>query len=220
MSEDYKTKFIDFCRDYSGFCSIVDSKGCLKSIQSRFLVLATGGLGGTYPHTDNYRYCAYNIHAFVELHGGRIRDLDCLFEHPFGYRNGRRILIGNESKQGEFYDNSGNFVFDSRLRQLIKDNDYHESFAEVLTSIKGATNKGAVYFYDGLRKLEIVPTVHYTAGGIVNSIDCSVVGIPGLFAIGECAADGNKNGGRLPGYAFTSAIVYGKYLAEFFSRVL
>ena len=55
-----------------------------------------------------------------------------------------------------------------------------------------------IYFMNSKRKLEIIPTVHYTAGGIKTDYLSEVVGCKNLFAIGECKADGSKREGRFP----------------------
>lgn len=187
-------------------------------LRSKYLVLATGGYGGKFEHTDNFRYNTYNVFDMVRQHGGRIINLDCVFIHPFGYNKGRRILIGNESKEGEFMDSEGNQVFDEATRRLIKNNDYHESFNKLIEQIESCQIRGLnVYFVDSKRRVEISPTAHYTAGGIETDCIGAVKGCKNLFAIGECRADGSKNGGRFPGYPFTSAVVYGKVLGERFS---
>ncbi len=192
----------------------------MSRIRAKYVVLATGGYGGTFEHTDNCRYKNYNIFDMVRQLGGEIINMDSIFVHPFGYCGGRKILIGNETRNGEFVDENGGFVFDERVRKLVKNNDYHEIFPEVLAQTDACRLRGrAVCFVssDG-KKTKIVPSVHYTGGGIKTDYLGRVVGndglIENLFAIGECQADGSKNGGRLPGYPFTAAIVYGKVLAE------
>ena len=63
----------------------------------------------------------------------------------------------------------------------------------------------------------ISPSAHYTAGGIETDKYGKVKGCENIYAIGECRADGSRNGGRLPGYAFTEAIVHGLTLARRFA---
>ena len=185
-------------------------------ISTRYLVLATGGFGGhpEFQHTDNFRYPTYSIPEIVVRNGGTIINQDCIFIHPFGHNKGRNILIGIEVKKGDFIDEKGNYVFDAETRNLIRNNNYHEIFDRVLQVISSYGRRAKVYFVDNERKIEIHPTVHYTAGGIKADYLGRVVGCKNIFAMGECRADGSKNGGRLPGYAFTSAVVDAKHLAE------
>ncbi len=217
-SIETETKLMDFTPTNLGYKVCLRKNGRIFEVESRHLVLATGGYSGTFKYTDNVRYKDYNVFDIVRKNGGSIVNLDCIFVHPFGYNQGRRILIGNESKRGEFVDAEGNFVFDKETRQLIKDNNYHEIFNTLLEQMDSCRRKGSnVYFVDADRKIEIVPTTHYTAGGIKTNHMGEVAGCRNLFAIGECGADGSRNGGRFPGYAFTAAIVYGKVLGDKFS---
>jgi len=75
-----------------------------------------------------------------------------------------------------------------------------------------------IFFKNGERSMEIVPSVHYTSGGIETDYLGKVKGCEGVYAIGECQANGCRNGGRLPGYPFTSSIVYGKVLGKILAR--
>lgn len=214
-SIETKTELTGFTRNNSGFDIYLRKNKIDIKIKSKYLVLATGGYGGTFKYTDNFRYKSYDVFNIVKANGGKIANLECIFTHPFGHNKGKGILIGNETKEGEFVDSEGNFVFDKEIRQLIKNNNYHEIFEILLEKIIACREKGQqVYFVNSNRKIEISPTVHYTAGGIKTDYLGRVIGCEKLFAIGECKADGSRNGGRFPGYPFTSSIVCGKVLSE------
>jgi succinate dehydrogenase/fumarate reductase flavoprotein subunit len=190
-----------------------------NSIRVKYLVLATGGYGGKFEFTDNFRYKSYSIFDLVRKSGGFIKNEESIFIHPFGFNKGKRILTGIESMKGEFIDSKRGFVFDSNLRKKIRENNYHESFPEILSQIKQVHDERKKIYFVSDSEIEITPTVHYTGGGIEADEYGEVNRIKGLFAIGECRADGSKLGGRLPGYAFTSAIVDGKNLALRLGRV-
>ena len=213
-----ETELIDFTKTDNNFEVYLKKNRKNIHLKSKYLVLATGGYAGTFNHTDNFRYKNYHIFDMVKKNGGKIINHNCLFIHPFSYDKGKKILIGNEVSKGEFIDSKNNFVFDQETRQLIKNDDYHEIFNQLLKQIDTYKNKGSkVYFVGSNKKLEITPTVHYTAGGIKTDYMGEVIGCKNLFAIGECRADGSRNGGRLPGYPFTSAIISGKVLGDKFS---
>jgi L-aspartate oxidase len=213
-----ETEFIDFAKNEDEFNIILRRNNQNLTINSQNLVLATGGYAGKFQYHDNFPYANYSVFDMVKKNGGQLASLDCIFVHPFGYNKGRKILIGNESKNGEFIDSYGKPVFDEETRKLIKGNKYHEIFPHILLQAEECRKRGSpVFFVDAERKIEIVPTVHYTGGGIKTDCFAEAEGCKNLFAIGECRADGSRNGGRLPGYAFTAAIVYGKMLAERFA---
>ncbi len=215
------TELTDFIQTNEGFDVYLKKKDEIVKVKSKYLVLATGGYGGTFEYTDNFRYRSHHVFDIVRMNGGKISNLNSVFVHPFGYNNGRSILIGNETRAGEFIDSEGNPVFDNQISRLIKDDDYHEIFNQILQQENSCRNKGSkIYFADSNRKIEIVPTVHYTAGGIETNYLGEAAGCKNLFAVGECSADGSRNGGRFPGYPFTSAIVYGKVLGDILSSKL
>lgn len=212
------TELTDFIQTNEGFEVNLRKNNGITKVKSKYLVLATGGYGGTFTYTDSFRYKSYNVFDIVKKNGGKISNLDCIFVHPFGYANGKKILIGDETKRGEFIDSKGNYVFDKETRRLIKDDNYHEVFNQLLEQENACRNRGSkVYFADSNKKIEIVPTVHYTSGGIKTNYLGEVTGCKDLFAVGECSVNGSRNGGRFPGYPFTSAIVYGKVLGQILS---
>lgn len=216
-----ETELVDFTKTSTGFAVSVRRHGKTFSINAQHLVLATGGFAGTFLYNDNVVYKSYCALGLARKNGARLENLDCLFVHPFGYHNGRNILIGSESKQGQFVDSNGEPVFDGEVSNLVKSNKYHEIFPRILEQLKSCRDSGRTpFFIDNKRKLEIVPTVHYTAGGIMTNALGQVPGCDNLYAVGECRADGSKKGGRFPGYAFTAGIVYGKLLAEHLAALL
>lgn len=131
------------------------------------------------------------------------------------------MLTGKESTKGEFIDEDGNPVFDKKTSKMVRNDDYHEIFHCLIEQINEHRQKGVkVYFVSDGKRKEIVPTAHYTSGGIKTDSLGRVDGCKNLFAIGECQANGSMNNGRLPGFPFTSAIVYGRVLGNYFRETL
>jgi aspartate oxidase len=221
------TQLIDFekinDKSREGFDLTLKRPEGIYKLKTKYLVLATGGYGGKFRHTNNIRYSSYNIFGLVEKNRGKIINKHCIFFHPFGFKEGKEVLTGKESTKGEFIDSNGDFVFDINTRQKVRDDSYHEIFPALLRQIRSGRKKGlSVYFVSDEnkkeKKEEIVPTVHYTSGGIKTDSIGKVEGCKNLFAIGECQANGSRNNGRLPGYPFTSAVVHAKALGEYFSK--
>jgi aspartate oxidase len=212
-----ETELIDFSKTSKGYDIFLKKDDCINKINSKYLVLATGGYSGTFKNTDNMRYNNYNVFDMVKKNEGQIINENCIFLHPFGYAGGTKILIGKEAKNGEFLDKKRNFVFNEKTRNMIKDDNYHEIFDQLIKQAdKCRTEGSSVYFVNSERKEEILPCVHYTSGGIKTDDLGRAIGCKNLFAIGECQSNGSKNNGRFPGYPFTSAIVYGAELSNFF----
>ena len=205
-------------RTKDGFEAVLSEKGAERSVFTKKIILTTGGLGGRFSRSNNITYSKYNIFPLVKELGGEIVNENCLFIHPFGYSKGKDILIGKQSQKGELLDESGDYVFSERVRKMIKDDSYHEHFELVLKEEQKALEKSKIYFHDGHVRLKIEPTVHYTSGGILTDEIGRVQGIKGLYALGECQANGSRNQGRLPGYALTSIVVQGKAIARKISK--
>ncbi len=213
------SRLVDFTKHNGEFEVRLQKPEGIATLNTKNLVLATGGYGGTFEHTNNVRYSSYGIFDLVRKNGGNIINEGCIFYHPFGYNCGKKILIGAESKRGRFVDESDNSVFSRPVELAIRNDAYHELFDQVLLEERKCEERGSmVMFKDEARALRIHPTVHYTSGGVETDHLGRVKGCKNLFAIGECQANGSRKNGRFPGYPYTAAVVYGyelgKYLME------
>ena len=198
-----ETELTDFIKDRDLFRVKLKKEGREILVESKYLVLATGGYGGSFKYNDNFRYKNQKVFDMVWKNRGKVINLNCIFVHPFGYCKGRKILIGSETKEGEFVDEKGKFIFDKETRNLIKNNDYHEIFDVLIKCEEDKIqSRGRIYFEESNRRLEIIPTVHYTAGGIKADEIGEVIGCKNLYAIGESRADGSKREGRFPWISF------------------
>lgn len=210
------TELVDFKKNGGQFDVKLAISPTFVNTKARYLVLAAGGYNGKFFDSEKRD----NLFGMVERNGGRIINRECVFVHPFGYNNGEGVLIGDQAKKGRFVDEKGNLVFDEETRKMIENDSYHENFDRIIEQIYERQNAGSkVYFYNG-SKILITPYVHYRSGGIKTVKTGEAEGCPGLFAIGECQANGSKRPGRLPGYPFTSSVVYSRVLAEYFGNNL
>ncbi|PLW79801.1 hypothetical protein C0585_05665 [Candidatus Woesearchaeota archaeon] len=174
------------------------------------LVLAIGGMGGSFSRTNNVRYSSYGLHKNYEIYQ---RNNGSLFYHPFGINQGRDILIGSDVSNGEFINSENKPIFSGKFRNEIKNDDYHENFQDILDVINNLYSYGEkVFFSDSNSKIEIFPTVHYTNGGFDTNLESKIKGFNNIYSIGECEVDGNLRNGRLPGYALTKSVINAKLL--------
>ena len=209
------TKFINFEKSKDKYRVFLDKEGELYTGNFKKIVFAFGGFGGKFLHTDCFRYTGYDILDTIQSRGVKVNGLECMFIHPFGYKDGRLILTGKESSTGQFIFSDGNQVFDEKISKDIRENNYHEKIDEIAQIVLNNKSSGReIYFENDKKRVKIVPTTHYTAGGIKTDMFGKTYGFDNVYAIGECRSDGNKKGGRLPGYAFTSSIVHAKNIAK------
>ncbi|MBR5316642.1 MAG: FAD-binding protein, partial [Lachnospiraceae bacterium] len=78
------------------------ANGNVEVVQSDYTVLATGGIGGLYKHSTNYRHLTGDAQAIAIKHGIELKDMDYVQIHPTTLyaKEGRSFLI-SESVRGE-----------------------------------------------------------------------------------------------------------------------
>ena len=59
----------------------------------------------------------------------------------------------------------------------------------------------------------VAPASHYVMGGIVTDLDGRAAGVPGLFAVGECACTGLHGANRLASNSLSECFVFGRRAA-------
>ncbi|MEK6890451.1 MAG: FAD-binding protein [Nanoarchaeota archaeon] len=212
------TKLVGLYKEGTSYRAVVQQGLERKEIKADKVIFATGGFGGRFKDSDCFRYKDYNSLEVAKNVGANLKNLENVFFHPFGYNNGKSILTGKESSAGEFFKEDGSLLFTEEMSKLVRADNYHERFEDLEKVVEAEIGKGGkVLFRSDGREIVISPSAHYTAGGIETDKYAQVKGGENLYAIGECRADGSRNGGRLPGYAFTEAIVHGLTLARSFA---
>ena len=205
-------------------------------IMAENTVLATGGIGGLYPHSTNYRHLTGDALAVAIKYGIELKDIDYVQIHPTTFyskdKNERSFLI-SESVRGEgakLRDKNGNRFVDELLprdlltkailEQMEKDGteyvweDLRDIPEEELEShfpniMEYCLNHG----YD-VRKdcIPVVPAQHYFMGGIkVN--DKSKTSMEALYAVGETACNGVHGRNRLASNSLLESLVFAKRAA-------
>ena len=92
------TTMIDIIENESGCAGIVAkmSDGTLREMYAKFTVLASGGLGGLYQHSTNFRHITGDALAIALCHGIEMEHIDYIQIHPttlYSEKPGRRFLI-------------------------------------------------------------------------------------------------------------------------------
>jgi L-aspartate oxidase len=59
----------------------------------------------------------------------------------------------------------------------------------------------------------VAPASHYVMGGIVTDLEGRAEGVPGLFAVGECACTGLHGANRLASNSLSECFVFGRRAA-------
>ena len=216
---------------------IIRENGELKVVESKILVLATGGVGGLYRHSTNFRQLTGDALAIALKHNISIKDINYIQIHPttlWSENDRKRSFLISESVRGEgakLYDKNGNRFVDELLprdlltneikKQMEKDQTEYvwedlrpipieELQAHFPNIVKRCMEEG----YDVTKEcIPVVPAQHYYMGGIrvdhesKTSMDC-------LYAVGETACNGVHGKNRLASNSLLESLVFAKRAAK------
>ena len=211
----------------------------LMAIEADSTVLATGGIGGLFAVTTNPKTARGDALGMAAAHGAVVRDPEFVQFHPTAIDTGRDpVPLATEALRGEgaiLVDQHGKRFMnryhkdgelaprDDVARAIfaqIQKNDppfldcrkavghyFPEHFPTVFESCMSAG-------IDPRRDLiPIAPAVHYHMGGLKTD-SWGRTTVPGLYAVGECAAAGVHGANRLASNSLLEAVVFGDRAAR------
>ena len=215
--------------------------GALADVHADFTLLATGGVGGLYKDSTNFRHLTGDALAMALLHGVEVEHLNYVQIHPttfYSAEEGRRFLI-SESVRGEgavLLDKNGqrfcnelmprDVVTGEIRRQMQKDGSDHvwldmrpvgrstleEHFPTICAHCR---EKG----YDVLKEpVPVVPAQHYFMGGIKVGLD-GKTSMKRLYAAGETACNGVHGRNRLASNSLLESLIWAERAAQAIAAV-
>ena len=212
-----------------------NAEGSYISITANYTVLATGGIGGLFKHSTNYRHLKGDSLALALKYGIKLEHIDYIQIHPtalYTKKNGREFLI-SESVRGEgavlFNSKGERFVNELLPRDVVADAIFKEMKKENSDNVwlslapipkeKIKTHFPHIYLrcleegYDVTKEpIPVVPSQHYFMGGIdVNSY--SKTSMERLYAVGETACNGVHGRNRLASNSLLESLVFAKRAA-------
>ena len=210
--------------------------GEYSAIHASYTVLATGGIGGLFKHSTNYRHLTGDALAIALKHGIKLKNIDYIQIHPttlYSKKHGREFLI-SESVRGEgaiLLNSSGErFVNELLPRDVVADAIFAEMKREgsehVWLSLAPIPEKEIIshfpHIYSHCKKegyditkepIPVVPSQHYFMGGI--EVDhSSKTSMERLYAIGETACNGVHGKNRLASNSLLESLVFAKRAAK------
>ena len=213
-----------------------DVNGNYISISADYTVLATGGIGGLFKHSTNYRHLTGDALALALKYEIKLQHIDYIQIHPttlYTKKQGREFLI-SESVRGEgaiLLNSSGErFVNELLPRDVVaaaifdemkKEGSEHVwlSFApiekeEIITHFPNIYHHCLEEGYDVTKEpIPVVPSQHYFMGGI--DVDCySKTSMVRLYAVGETACNGVHGRNRLASNSLLESLVFSKRAAR------
>ncbi|MEE0107075.1 MAG: L-aspartate oxidase [Lachnospiraceae bacterium] len=219
---------------YGGVLRMQD--GRIEKVEAEQVVLATGGVGGVYRHSTNFKHLTGDGIAIAIKHGVELKDITYVQIHPTTFytkEKEQRSFLISESVRGEgakLYDKHGKRFVNELLprdlltaeirKQMEKDGtdyvweDLREIPAEELDShfpniIEHCRQMG----YDVHKEcIPVVPAQHYFMGGIKVNHE-SKTSMEGLYAVGETACNGVHGKNRLASNSLLESLVFAKRAA-------
>ena len=206
----------------------------VKTLSTKVVVLATGGIGQVYQFTTNPDIATGDGIAMAYRAGAEVRDMEMVQFHPTALKapDGSRALI-SEAVRGE-----GAVLKDINGRPFMK--DFHplgdlaprDVVARAIDSVmkkdgsphvlldarevaKGHFAERFPHIYSTCLKagfdltrdlIPVVPAAHYLCGGVATDLK-GQTSLKGLFAVGEVACTGLHGANRLASNSLLEAVV-------------
>ncbi len=209
-----------------------DEDGNYKAITANYTVLATGGIGGLFEHSTNYRHLTGDALALAIKYNVKIKHMDYIQIHPttlYTKKDGREFLI-SESVRGEgaILLNSKGERFTDELKprdvvskaifaQMEREGTEHVWLSlvpipeeEIKSHFPNIYQHCLDEGYDVTKEpIPVVPSQHYFMGGIdVNGF--SKTSMDRLYAVGETACNGVHGRNRLASNSLLESLVFAK----------
>lgn len=219
-------------------CGIIghDKNGTYSAIQANYTVLATGGIGGLFEHSTNYKHLTGDALALALKYNIALQHIDYIQIHPttlYTTKEGREFLI-SESVRGE-----GAILLNSKGERFVnellpRDVVANAIFAEMkkegtkhvwLSMAPIPVEEIKSHFphiyqhcleegYDVTREpIPVVPAQHYFMGGI-DVDQFSKTSMERLYAAGETACNGVHGRNRLASNSLLESLVFAKRAAK------
>lgn len=222
-------------RCYGGVARL--ENGDLEKITADVTVLASGGVGGLYKNSTNFKHLTGDALAISLKHDIELKDMSYVQIHPttlYKENPKERSFLISESVRGEgalLYDKNMNCFVDELqprdvvaqaiLKQMEKDGTDHvwedlrtipkkeleEHFPNILAHCREAG-------YDPFTEcIPVVPAQHYFMGGIKVNYH-SKTSMDFLYAVGETACNGVHGQNRLASNSLLESLVFAKRAAK------
>lgn len=213
-----------------------DENGVYSAIQADYTVLATGGIGGIFEHSTNYKHLTGDALALALKYGIKLRNIDYIQIHPttlYTAKEGREFLISESVRgegaillnaKGERFVNEllpRDVVANAIFAEMKKEGSKHVwlsmlpiSEEEIKTHFPNIYQRCLDQGYDVTKEpIPVVPSQHYFMGGI--DVDrYSKTSMDRLYAAGETACNGVHGRNRLASNSLLESLVFAKRAAH------
>ena len=214
-----------------------DENGVYSAIGADYTVLATGGIGGIFEHSTNYKHLTGDAIALALKYGIKLQHIDYIQIHPttlYTEKEGSREFLISESVRGEgaiLLNSKGerfvnellprDVVANAIFAEMKKEGSKHVWLSlapipeeEIKTHFPNIYQRCLEEGYDATKEpIPVVPSQHYFMGGI--DVDrYSRTSMDRLYAAGETACNGVHGRNRLASNSLLESLVFAKRAAK------
>jgi L-aspartate oxidase len=203
-----------------------------RALAARAVLLATGGAAALWSRTTNPPGSFGSGLLLARHAGAALADLELVQFHPTAAAGlpGREGFLISEALRGE-----GATLHDPAGERFVDELAPRDTVARAIFGVMRVTGAGAVGLdmtmvdpgrfpnvvaalreagVDPTReRVPVAPAAHYVMGGIVTDLHGAAAGVPGLYAVGECACTGLHGANRLASNSLSECFVFGRRAA-------
>ena len=214
-----------------------DKNGVYSVVQADYTVLATGGIGGVFEHSTNYKHLTGDSVALAIKHNIRLKNIDYIQIHPttlYTEKSGNREFLISESVRGEgavLLNSKGerfvnellprDVVANAIFAEMKKEGTKHVWLSmepipreEIKAHFPNIYQRCLEEGYDATKEpIPVVPAQHYFMGGI-DVDQYSKTSMDRLYAAGETACNGVHGKNRLASNSLLESLVFAKRAAQ------
>ncbi|MBQ2866314.1 MAG: L-aspartate oxidase [Clostridia bacterium] len=218
-----------------------DKNGEYSGISADYTVLATGGIGGIFEHSTNYKHLTGDAIALALKYGIKLQHIDYIQIHPttlYTEKEGSREFLISESVRGEgaiLLNSKGERFVNELLPRDVVANAIHAEMKkegtrhvwlslapipeeEIRTHFPNICQRCLDEGYDVTKEpIPVVPSQHYFMGGI-DTDRYSKTSMDRLYAAGETACNGVHGRNRLASNSLLESLVFAKRAAKHISE--
>jgi L-aspartate oxidase len=209
----------------------------VKIVSAKYVVLASGGIGGLFKHSTNFKHLTGDALAICLEHGVELKNISYIQIHPttlYSQEPNRRKFLISESVRGEgaklYGKDMQRFTNELLPRDLLTKEIYKQmqkdgtEFVwedlrpipkkELREHFPNIVNHCHEFDYDVSKEcIPVVPAQHYFMGGIKVNYE-SRTNMPYLRAVGETACNGVHGKNRLASNSLLESLVFAKRAAH------
>ena len=220
-----------------GIVAADNASGEVFEIFAAYTVLATGGIGGVFDHSTNFRILTGDGVAVCMKHGVAVDHVNYVQIHPttlYTERKGERCFLISESVRGEgahlLDKNFERFTDELQPRDVVtaaihkqmkKDGTRHVWLdmrpierEEIERHFPSIVKRCAEEGYDVFNEcIPVVPAQHYFMGGVRSGLDGKTT-MPRLYAVGETCCNGVHGANRLASNSLLESLLFAERAAS------